>query len=493
MFTSGGGHLIVDVLGWFTGPGAAEATSGLFVPSVAPSRLLDTRSTGPVWPRGSIAIAIPGVNAAVGAVAANVTMVDAMAPGFVTAHAARTPRPPTSTVNAASPGDIAAGFVTTRISPAGLGIYGHAGTDVVVDLAGWFLGEPAVITEPPPVNSRPATCATDVGSGGLTDFFAGRVPFLGEDYQRTVGLPDGRVLWFFQDVFAQSRTGYRFVHNAALVQSGRCFTPLLSGTWAEPREYLAPDGHTARRRWFWPMGGGIGRDGNVHVFVAEMIERGPKYLSNSEPVATWRATIRLPDLTVTSFVPAANPSAELYGWSVTSDENYSYLYAYCNRQFGWKPMPYTNPVVYTHDWSCTADVTVSRVAKGAFATRPEYWNGRGWTADAGAAVPVIPREGRSINPTQVMFDGRRFVAVTKEGDWWGTAVYIDTAPAAQGPWTTRTVLRAQPLCADCTTYFASFVPYREGTDRLIVGLSNNTWDGSPGRYYRPTFFSVRVS
>ena len=32
--------------------------------------------------------------------------------------------------------------------------------------------------------------------------------------------------------------------------------------------------------------------------------------------------------------------------------------------------------------------------------------------------------------------GSEFVAVTKVGDWFGTTVFLDRAPAAQGPWTT---------------------------------------------------------
>ena len=45
VFSSGGGHLIVDFLGYFTGASAASSEDGLFVP-MTPKRLLDTRSAG---------------------------------------------------------------------------------------------------------------------------------------------------------------------------------------------------------------------------------------------------------------------------------------------------------------------------------------------------------------------------------------------------------------------------------------------------------------
>jgi hypothetical protein len=105
-------------------------------------------------------------------------------------------------------------------------------------------------------------------------------------------------------------------------------------------------------------------------------------------------------------------------------------------------------------------------------------------------VPVIPTAGRSVNPTQVgLFDGR-FVAVTKEGDWWGTTVYLDTAPAPEGPWTTYTAFALDPPCDECNTYFASIVPYGADAGSFIVTLSVNTWSGTDLDHYVPMFLRV---
>ena len=78
---TGGGHLVVDLLGWFTGPGAAESDDGLFVP-LAPTRLLDTRVDRPrLWPDGTIELANPVPGAA--SLSTNVTLTLADRRGFV--------------------------------------------------------------------------------------------------------------------------------------------------------------------------------------------------------------------------------------------------------------------------------------------------------------------------------------------------------------------------------------------------------------------------
>ena len=59
--------------------------------------------------------------------------------------------------------------------------------------------------------------------------------------------------------------------------------------------------------------------GNFHLFVAEMRENGPGYLTRTEPTATYAVTIRLSDMAVIDERLAPNSSPSLYGFSVTSD------------------------------------------------------------------------------------------------------------------------------------------------------------------------------
>ncbi|HEX4980907.1 MAG TPA: hypothetical protein VFV63_04380, partial [Ilumatobacteraceae bacterium] len=56
-----GGHVIVDLVGWFTGPSAAPSQDGLFVP-ISPTRGLDTRDDPRnVGPAGAIEVGVAGL------------------------------------------------------------------------------------------------------------------------------------------------------------------------------------------------------------------------------------------------------------------------------------------------------------------------------------------------------------------------------------------------------------------------------------------------
>ena len=106
------------------------------------------------------------------------------------------------------------------------------------------------------------------------------------------------------------------------------------------------------------------------------------------------------------------------------------------------------------------------------------------------AVPVIPTDGRRVNPTQVALWNGRFVAVTKVNDWWGDVIHLDVADAAQGPWTTYATIPIEPECDRCNTYFASFVPFGADAASFVIGLSCNVWTGDDLAHYTPTFERV---
>jgi hypothetical protein len=149
--TSGGGHVVVDLLGWFTGDSASESSDGLFVP-VPPTRLLDTRVQRPrVWPGGTVELTHDFPSAA--SLVTNVTVTQPDRRGFVTAHPAGVERPNTSTVNPATLDHTLANMAISRTSTRGLAYYGLAGTDLVVDATGYFTGDPVAATLPPPPNA----------------------------------------------------------------------------------------------------------------------------------------------------------------------------------------------------------------------------------------------------------------------------------------------------------------------------------------------------
>jgi Cysteine-rich secretory protein family len=157
LYLSGGGHIVVDLLGYFTGASAGAGTTGLFT-AYDPTRLLDTRGASPLgdgvplYPGGGLELA----TSQAGAIAYNVTSVDGTA-GFVTAFPAGTARPGTSTVNSVGGRDVVANFAITQVSSRGLGFYSGSQTHLIADLQGWFSGPAATATQPPIDNAPPPT------------------------------------------------------------------------------------------------------------------------------------------------------------------------------------------------------------------------------------------------------------------------------------------------------------------------------------------------
>lgn len=334
-------------------------------------------------------------------------------------------------------------------------------------------------------------CHDGGGATTLNAAFAARIDGLsGADYQRAIPLPDGRTLWTLQDAFID-RHGRpeRLVHNVAVVEERGCFSLLRSGTAADPTPWIGAATTDHFHHWFWPLGGTVTPDGTIAVFVAEMIERGPRYLTHTEPVATWLATVDPSSLKVITLEPATDPGPQLYGWAVASDQAYTYLYGHCYRQFGFGFLG--------HD-PCTSSVTVARVAGHDLRSPMQYWDGRRWTTDPATAANIAPEVGpdgtaRAINPMQIVHTGKRWMAVTKEGDWWGSRLYFDRAPGPTGPWTTVSVETVVPLGPSdlYNTYFASLAVGAAG--QLVIGISNNRFDGIHDGNYRPTFVDVDAS
>jgi hypothetical protein len=313
---------------------------------------------------------------------------------------------------------------------------------------------------------------------------------VGADYQRAVELPDGRVFWTFQDGAIRTGPGrIDIVHNIAAVQDGACFTFLYGGSRAAPRPYLFAGATDPFRRWFWPLGTEVGTDGRLHVFTAEMVERGATYLSVTEPVATRLAIIDPDTFAVVREGSPVNASPDLYGWSVTSDHIWTYLYAQCYRQFGYDDFL----GVPSHDRGCSARVTVARVPAGELLATPQYWDGARWQPDPARAAPIVTTADRRVNADQFLWTGGRFVSVNKEGDWWGDTIYVSTSTSPTGPFVLATQVPAVPKCPDCNTFFASWVPRAAGARpprTLAYGLSHNRWNGQVSAFYRPTFDTV---
>ncbi len=132
-------NAVIDVAGYFSNGSTA---AGLYH-VIAPSRQVDSRTSlgfGTVGTNGTktftAAGAVPG--AAV-AISQNVTITNPAAAGFVTAYPAGSTLPVASNANSSGPGqDRAALTITRRGAGGAINYYSSSGTDLVVDITGYF-------------------------------------------------------------------------------------------------------------------------------------------------------------------------------------------------------------------------------------------------------------------------------------------------------------------------------------------------------------------
>lgn len=154
VFRSGDSNVIVDIIGWFTGPSAPASTDGLFV-AATPRRVWDSRSTfDPLHPGGVAERQL--VDGAVGATVVNVTVADATAPGYVSAYPAGLARPNVSMMNVTWRAPLAAMTVVSE-SERGTAFYASTGVQMIVDVAGWFRGQPVATTGGADASNVPAS------------------------------------------------------------------------------------------------------------------------------------------------------------------------------------------------------------------------------------------------------------------------------------------------------------------------------------------------
>jgi hypothetical protein len=356
----------------------------------------------------------------------------------------------------------------------------------VVALVAMSVAVSSAMTRSPSVTAaaRPAVCLPGTTPADLDRLFVlepGGV--VGADYQRATSLGNGRVLWTFQDAEVRLPAGgKRLVHNIGMLQQGSCFTALIGGTAADPQPWLFAADTIPFVRWYWPLGAEVGADGRLHVFAAEMNERGPGYLTRTEPSATVVAIVDPVTFETRSTARPGDASASLYGFSIASDPTWTYLFAQCHRQFGFDAYIF----VYAHDMACAPRVTVARVPRGNLLAAPTYWTGNGWRADPAAAVPIMDTS-RMVNASQFTYVNNQWMAITKVGDWWGDRVVVEHSLRPVGPYDVVAEWVPPTKCGvDCNNYFASWIPSAV-PGQLVHGLSHNRWDGIATEVCRPTF------
>ncbi len=146
LFAQRSTHLVVDIAAWITDTSRSLSTLGRFV-VVDPARLLDTRigvgSPAGLLPEGArITLAVAGrgglPTSGVLAAVLNVTLTEAVAPGFVTVWPSGQARPVASSVNAAVAGQTIPNHVLVALSPDGtVDLFTQSGGHLIADVLGW--------------------------------------------------------------------------------------------------------------------------------------------------------------------------------------------------------------------------------------------------------------------------------------------------------------------------------------------------------------------
>ncbi|MFM2077561.1 MAG: hypothetical protein RJA49_1451, partial [Actinomycetota bacterium] len=150
LFTSNGGKATVTVLGWYTGTSDAPSGEGLFVPAVA-HRRLRTSSGRLVAPFGPVTFEFSsGANFGVQGLVANVLTLDNWDAGPLIARPAGVAYPFVPVSTAAVPRQRVAAHAMLRTSTRGVALSSAKGSNVTVDVVGWFLGPRPVATLPVP-------------------------------------------------------------------------------------------------------------------------------------------------------------------------------------------------------------------------------------------------------------------------------------------------------------------------------------------------------
>ena len=179
VFSSGGGHLIVDLIGSFTGSSAAASTEGLFVPLDSPSRFLDTRATGRIAGTGSVEVDVQTQlgYSDIAAVAMNATITDAYLPGYVSVTPAgssptQSTSRGTSTTNVIYSNQTVASHAIVPASSRGFDVFTEGGGQLIADISGWYIGSPQAATH---AASSKVVQATTTGCVGVATWPVGPI------------------------------------------------------------------------------------------------------------------------------------------------------------------------------------------------------------------------------------------------------------------------------------------------------------------------------
>jgi hypothetical protein len=279
------------------------------------------------------------------------------------------------------------------------------------------------------------------------------------DSTATISRPGRSTVWLFGDTYAgrvmpdgSLGTGWKFVNNSALTESGSCLTPHFGSTAPDP---LFP--RPGAGSWYWPGSGVVNADGTMQVIL---VETGPAGTDSFQPLGVAVATVGT-DMSIQSVstIPIdqlRGPNGLVpYGGSVTTDGTYAYLYGFAVPSF-LQPEEYVARVHLseglTGTWEysgCSAPVGDDQCPTRVWSAHP--LDARPMTITDSAAHPADPMYNIPMAAFHVTAYNGGYLAVAKGWDIQTTGhpefdmIYAWTSPTADGPWTAQGVIKGATL------------------------------------------------
>jgi LPXTG-site transpeptidase (sortase) family protein len=164
--TDSGGYAVVTVSGWYTGRSASSGSDGMFV-AQSPLRLVDTTSSlDPLgagvalhsnWTLENPVLGLAGVPATgVGALSVILGTTNSLGAGGTTVYAAGQARPDVKHVLAGRAGHRASTSIPVPVGDRGIAVFSAPGSDVTLDVVGWYTGAAKAAVLAKPINVMPS-------------------------------------------------------------------------------------------------------------------------------------------------------------------------------------------------------------------------------------------------------------------------------------------------------------------------------------------------
>ena len=303
----------------------------------------------------------------------------------------------------------------------------------------------------------------------------------GGDGCYSVLLPDGRVLWSFQDSFFgqvsadRNRTNNVMDRNAAHLQldtSLQSFIQLNPGTGNQSQTWIKYGNAAEDQDWYWPGAGQV-HAGKVQLLLSHVRKTGSGTWDFSH-VSTDLAIFDLPSMQLSQLIKDKDLTSNYSAGSMQAPDGYTYMYS-------------------TENGFLTSSMYVARVAGQDLTGAWEYYGQNGWSN-----TPVKYNVCNDISQPNVFYKDGKYYLVSQQ-IIFGLDIFILESNSPVGPWTNKRTLYHIP-----DQYSVGFISYnafvhhalsRQG--ELVISYNINPTDfatnfnapGSADRY-RPYFVRV---